>query len=356
MSPSYATRKRKEKSVVPEAVATNGELFFVFLIFAFVLFLLFPKEMLQKQVLSEKSNYELTGVYLENMLRLDPDNRKLMLAAAKVSMERGNLDLSEKLLQVLRKNDDPSTRNALEMATYRLVQMQIEYSRSPDYIAQKRKRLATIVKRVAEKKYFDKKEALLWYRRALDTSQKKIALHFIESLSDSNDPASLEQCVYMMIQPENRHKRIACAEKLSQYGGTSAKKWLVAAWTLYAQEGDYKKAVDILEKLVKIDPSYRDKLAETRRAAGRFVDASNLYLLLYRKSDSPERKKEYLYKAIQALASGKLNHKAVQLAQKYEGNYLGDDKMMEKFIKLYLSMGELKAARALSLKMMEQEQ
>jgi len=356
MSPLYAPNDTKHSVKQPEVVATNGEIFFIFLIFLIFLFLLYPKEMLQKQVLSEKSNYELTGVYLENMLRLDPGNTKLMLAAVAVSIERGNLDLSEKLLQVLRKSDDVSTRNKLEMVEYRLVTMQIRNSHNRRYIAQKRKILSEIVKRVAEEKRFERNDALVWYRRAIETSQKKIALQFIESLSDSDDPDDLEQCVYMMIQPENRHKRVKCAEKLSQYGGASAKKWLVAAWTLYGQEGDYKKAIEILEKLVKIDPSYRDILAETRRAAGRFVESSDLYLLLYRKSSSPERKKEYLYKAVLALASGKLNRKAVELAQRYEGKYLNDDEMMQKFIKLYLSMGELEAARALSLKMMEKEQ
>jgi tetratricopeptide (TPR) repeat protein len=159
----------------------------------------------------------------------------------------------------------------------------------------------------------------------------------------------------MMIQPENRYKRIECAEKLSNFDGKYTKKWLVAAWTLYVQERDYKKAIEILERLVKIDSSYKTILAETKYAAGQFVESSNLYIVFYKNSNSYERKKEYLLKAILALSSAKLNSKAVALAQKYEDNYLNDDKMMQKLIKLYLSMSELKAARKLSLKMMKSE-
>jgi len=339
----------------PKDVATNREIFFIFFIFAFVLYVIYPEKMLQKQVLSEKSNYELTGVYLENMLRLDPDNTQLMFAAAKVSLERGNLDLSEKLLQVLRKSNDTSIAKKLEKLEYRLIETQITYSNSSIYTVKKKKLLSKIITRVAEKHLFEKKDALVWYRRAIKFSQNSIALTFIESLSDSNDPNDLEQCIYMMIQPENRNKRIACAEKLSQYDGKTTKKWLVAAWTLYSQEGDYIKSIEILDKLVKIDPSYRNILAETRRAAGRFVESSDLYMLLYQNSNSYERKKEYLLKAILALSSGKLNHKAIALAHKYESNYINDEKMMQKLIKLYLSMGELEAARVLTLKMMERE-
>ena len=355
MSPLNVTEEREMLSPASREVATNGEILFLFAIFLFVLFLLYPKEMLQKQVLSEKSNYELTGVYLENMLRLDPGNTHLMLAAAAVSLERGNLDLSEKLLEVLRKSKDPEIRNNLEKIEYRLVEMQISYSHDPAYIVKKRKKLASIVANVAKEGRFEKKDALVWYRRALDVSQKKAALHFIESLSDTSDPDNLEQCVYLMVQPENRHRRIACAEKLSLVDGKSAKKWLVAAWTLYAEEGNYKKAEEILERLVKIDPSYRDILAETRRAAGRFSESADLFMLLYRNSGSEARKKEYLLKAIQALASGKLNSKAIALAHTYEAHYIDDEEMMQKLIKLYLSMGELEAARALSLKLMERE-
>jgi tetratricopeptide (TPR) repeat protein len=209
--------------------------------------------------------------------------------------------------------------------------------------------------RVGDKQFFEKKDALIWYRRAISLSENKIALSFMEALSDSNDPADLEQCVYMMIQPENRNKRIKCAEKLSRYDGKSAKKWLVAAWTLYSQEGNYNKAIEILERLVKIDPSYQNILAETKHAAGNFVESSNLYMIFFKNSNSYERKKEYLLKAILALSSGKLNSKAVTLAKKYEVNYLNDDKMMQKLIKAYLSMGELEAARKLSLKMMKRE-
>jgi tetratricopeptide (TPR) repeat protein len=339
----------------PKEVVNNREIFFIFIVFVFVFYMIYPEKMLQKQVLSEKSNYELTGVYLENMLRLDPDNTKLMLAAAKVSLERGNLDLCEKLLQVLRKSNDSSVKNSLEKLEFRLIETQIQHSNNPKYIAKKREMLSAIVKRVYEKKLFDKKDALVWYRRAITLSQNKIALNFIKSLSDSNDPKDLEQCVYIMIQPENRYKRIECAEKLSHFDGKYTKKWLVAAWTLYVQERDYKKAIEILERLVKIDSSYKTILAETKYAAGQFVESSKLYMVFYKNSNSYERKKEYLLKAILALSSGKLNSKAVELAQKYEDNYLNDDKMMQKLIKLYLSMSELKAARKLSLKMMKSE-
>jgi len=355
MSQLRATDKYGELYKKPKEVATNREILFIFLIFLFVFYVIYPEKMLQKQVLSEKSNYELTGVYLENMLRLDPGNTELMLAVAKVSLERGNLDLSEKLLQVLRKSDDSSIQKKLAKHEYRLIELQINYSNDPVYIAKKKKILSKIILRVEHKQFFEKKDALIWYRRAISLSENKIALSFMEALSDSNDPADLEQCVYMMIQPENRNKRIKCAEKLSRYDGKSVKKWLVAAWTLYSQEGNYNKAIEILERLVKIDPSYQNILAETKHAAGQFVESSNLYMIFFKNSNSYERKKEYLLKAILALSSGKLNSKAVTLAKKYEVNYLNDDKMMQKLIKVYLSMGELEEARMLSLKMMKRE-
>ena len=78
----------------------------VFLLFALVLYLLYPKEMLEQNVLKESSNYDLTEIYLENMLRQDPDNTELMIALANTAIESGNIDLATRLLKVLETSKD----------------------------------------------------------------------------------------------------------------------------------------------------------------------------------------------------------------------------------------------------------
>ena len=64
-------------------VATYKEIAIVFISFALILFFLYPKDILKENVLTEESNYDLSVLYLKNMLRHDPQNEVLMLALAK---------------------------------------------------------------------------------------------------------------------------------------------------------------------------------------------------------------------------------------------------------------------------------
>jgi len=355
MSPSPVIDERYDNYAQRNEIASNREILLIFLIFLFVLAILYPEKMLRKQVLAEKSNYELTGVYLENMLRLEPDNTNLMLAAADVSLERGNLDLAEKLLDVLQKSDTSSIEKQLKKIQFKLIKTQIAQSSDPDYIAQKRKDLVKTIDKIAEEGLFDKKDALLWYRDALALSQKKAARIFLESISGSSDRNALEECALTRAGEKAESRNIACIEKLSRGKGPAAKKWMIAAWTLYADEGKYEKAAEILQRLVKIDPGYRDILAQMQSAAGRFSESADLYMLLYRSSSSYEHRKAYLIKAISALEDGKRYKEAVALAQHYEDDYLKDEAMTQRLIKRYLSMDNVKAARRLSLKLLERD-
>ena len=348
-------KKSLDKYSKGNQVVSIWEIVFLFGIFTFVLYILYPKEMLHRQVLSEKSNYELTGVYLQNMLRLEPANTKLMLAAANVSLERGNLDLTEKLLSVLEKESNPSIEKKLKWPKLKLLKAQIDKSINPKYIAQKNKEIAHTIRTVAQKNLFDKKDALLWYREAINMHMKEESIQFIKFLEKSDDPIGLEACVYTLTEPKYREERINCAMRLVKRGGKDAKKWLVTAWRLYTDDGNYKKAVEVLEKLSKIDASYQEELAKAKFAAGEFRQASELYMKLYKKSTSYERKKHYLLRAIDSLREGKYYEDAVRLAQKYEDLYLKDEDMSQKLIKRYLSVGNIGAARDLSTKILNKE-
>lgn len=336
-------------------VVSIWEIVFLFGIFAFVLYILYPKEMLHRQVLSEKSNYELTGVYLQNMLRLEPSNTKLMLATVDVSLERGNLELTEKLLSVLEQENNPDIEKKLKWQKVKLLEAQIDKSFNPKYAAQKKKEIIRIIHVVAKKHLFGKKDALLWYREAVNMHMKDESIQFIKSLEKYDDPIGLEECVYTLTEPKYREERINCTIKLIKRGGKNTKKWLVTAWRLYTDNGNYKKAVEILEKLSKIDASYQEELAKAKSASGEFRQASEHYMRLYEKSTSYEGKKHYLLRAIDSLREGKYYNDAVSIGQKFEDMYLKDDDMTQKLIKRYLSMGKIGAARDLSAKILNKE-
>ncbi|MDQ7066894.1 MAG: hypothetical protein Q9M40_02205 [Sulfurimonas sp.] len=93
---SYADDKIKKVYVI-----TYKELIFTFLMFSVILIVLFPKDILKEQILAENSNYDLSMLYLKNLLKHSPEDESLMLILAEQSLRSGKRDLSLRLLELL---------------------------------------------------------------------------------------------------------------------------------------------------------------------------------------------------------------------------------------------------------------
>ena len=104
----WSSNANKEVEVI-----TYIEVFLVFLVFSFILYVLYPKNMLEKQVLAESSNYDLTAIYLENMLRIEAENTVLTLALVKASIKGGKYDLALKMIKILEKDADNTSLQEL---------------------------------------------------------------------------------------------------------------------------------------------------------------------------------------------------------------------------------------------------
>ena len=93
-----------------EYVASYKELIITFLVFCIILFMLYPKDLIKEQILAENSNYDLSMLYLKNMLKNDPSNESLMLLLASQSLRSGKKDLAYKLLELLHNSKDKTVR------------------------------------------------------------------------------------------------------------------------------------------------------------------------------------------------------------------------------------------------------
>ena len=115
MSRFYVNENRAE-------IASNKEILFIFAIFTFILYILYPGDMQRKQVLAEKSNYALTTIYLKDMLRLEPKNRDLLFATLRVSLKSGNIDLSKNLISILEEVSDTEEKKELYLYKFKLLE------------------------------------------------------------------------------------------------------------------------------------------------------------------------------------------------------------------------------------------
>ena len=125
-------------------VVTYKELIFTFSVFVVILFVLYPKDLLKEQILSEKSNYDLSMLYLKNLLEHEPENESLMLILAEQSLRSGKRDLSLRLLNLLLKSKNTEYRHKATLLSYELKKDNYYYFKDADKQAQAKEELRRV--------------------------------------------------------------------------------------------------------------------------------------------------------------------------------------------------------------------
>lgn len=321
MSPYRARRKPPRTAHMPPNALRTIEIAFIFFVFVFVLAILYPKGQLQDKVLAEKSNYTLTATYLENMLRTDPENTKLLLAATDIAIERGRNDLARYLLEIFRKHPRPRFAPKIALLRYRL------QTSTESNATLREKRARDWIDRVASTRRFDAKTARLWFDEAIAHKRPEAAAIFFDAL-----------------WPTLRtHTTFTDATK----------RLLDTAWTLFASLHRYDKAAAVLDLLARHDPSYLPRSASMFAAAGMYDKAAARYIRLAKKAPHDTRKRRYLLEAMRNYASAGEKTRAVALAKAYLPLFLRRDESAETLIRFLLSIGEVSQARAVALELLE---
>ncbi|MEJ5173210.1 MAG: hypothetical protein WHT47_05800 [Hydrogenothermaceae bacterium] len=205
------------KPTVQGKFVSNGEIFLFSFMVILIMILLFPKGKLEKLVLEYKdSNIELANIYLENLIKINPD-QQLKLLLAQRYFEIGNYKRSEEILSELEKSGLKS-----EVAFLRYEKLKFLYFSSQD---EKEKSV-----------YLKKMEQLLY-----------------ESYRESSDLTILEKIFKESLSMNMPHLALEVAKKISKLKSDKDLKWLETVYKLSLQIEDYKAAVEYLSILKELD-------------------------------------------------------------------------------------------------------
>jgi len=297
-----------------------------------------------------EANYDLTATYLENMLKLDPENIELLLTMAKVSLQTGKYDLAEKILGALKVSKDNMVLKTVYRLEYDLLEIRKNSMQRRYYIDKYTKKMRSLLRKVAAEKMFAKKDILKWYNDAISLSQKKEALIFIEPLyRDDNDLYWLEQCLYLATELKQESERQYCVDQLLNRDTKHNGKWLLTAYQASVSSGNTAKSLSLITQLADLNSKYIDEKARMQLVVGHYRDASKLYMKRYNEVTSKQKKAKYFIKALQSLQMGGLHDELTKLAKKYEKNYLNNTQVSNEIIKIYLAAGNLNDAKRFSL-------
>jgi len=336
------------------AVITYPEVIGLFITFLAVLYLLYPKAMLEQQILAESSNYDLTATYLENMLRLDPSNKKLMLVLAKTAQKSGKNDLALKLLDVLLKDKETAMSAEILELKYRLLRSEYQYASSK--VQEKiRQQLSVLMKKIEKLDMATLADKQYWYAELVWHGKYAEAFQLTEEMLKQNPENIfwLKQCYIVALKMKNHTTVQKCLDKLLATDTKEHEYWLVQAYYFARQNGDEIKAEQILGALKQYSQKWTEEEARLALENGFYLQASDIYLKLSEHSKEQKERKKWFLEALSALQQGSLMKEAVILAKKYEKIYIDDSEMMKIFLKLYLSADNLDAASQLSRKLLE---
>jgi len=198
------------------------EIFFIFLIFLSVLIFLFPKESLKEKVLKENKSNELVLVYIENMIKFDPQNYKLLLHFANISLKEDNFYTTKAIVEMLLKVKNREARKSAIVLGEKLFKRQY-------FLLKKKKEKRKLIEEYKDMLFDmvlisnnDKlREDILNY--ILSQNNEKEYLHFLKALSK---------------------KSFFWKRKLADY---------------YLSKGYYKKAFLLYKDLIKRKLSFSEK-------------------------------------------------------------------------------------------------
>jgi len=333
----------------PVVVVSNKELLFLVALFIFILIQLYPKNVLQKIIEDDHSDYALTMVYLKDLLKHSPNDEMLNLVYLKKKMEVRDINVSiplaNKLMQSKKKYiKDQAT--LLAFNAYMIKYFQIKDSKQKRKIYKKLRKLFFIV--YVKKLYDD--NAQQWYSNATFVQNDPARYYFLKQLlvKEPTNVALLRDAYFLALELGHKKDAKHYMEVLLVYDTKNREQWALAKYHALLNYKNYNEAQLVLEKNANRSLKIKKLLASFYLMRSLYASASKTYLELSKEVRDKQKRDLYVKKAIQALQSGNLLNAAAKLAHSYENEYIDNSEMRQFILKIYLAAGKLGLADAYS--------
>ncbi len=332
-----------------QKIISKGELLTLALLFLAVLVLLFPRQGLKEQILEEKSNYDLTSIYLHNLIRLEPENADLVLEMAKILYQQKKFHLAKNLLLALREDKTPKIQQEVSLLSLQINNVRLEKEKNIHKKALLLQENATLLSHIADVEYHDINKSKTLYYTALALKEKQTALKFnlnILSQCPRNEQLKWLKNLHYLAHDLNQTTidKEALLELVKQDTHESI-LWLDALLSM-----DKKVILNAKELGLK-----GDNLAYFYLLTKQADKAIPLYLSLYKEAKNHVEKRAYLLKIIKQLRASNKAKEAATIVQAYEDDYLQESDTIKILLKLYLEAGRADLAKRLSLKLMQKK-
>ncbi len=339
-------------------VATYKEILLGFIVFCSILIILYPKSSLTKQVLAEQSNYDLSVLYLKNMLKNDPSNETLMLTLAKQAFQAKKKDLSFKLLRLLRNSPNREIREKAYQLSYKIAKedyLYLKHKNKTTAFMQKYTQLQNIFNIIIKQNFYKESDIPRLYKESYFVNNKKDAYLLVQKLLKKrpHDIKYLSDAFYLSYKLKDYTQSMFYLDQLAIQDKQNRKKWFNESYFLLTKYFSYKEIESYIINHAKNSPYWSNKLISFYLQHKQYKKVSQLYMNQFQNTTSYAKRKKYWFKAIAVLQAGGELKAAVHLGDKYENYFIQDKQASIMLLKLYISANDLKRANRLSQKLLK---
>jgi hypothetical protein len=338
-------------------VVTYKELSFIFIVFVFILFVLHPKDLIKEQILREKSNYDLSMLYLKNILEQEPDNEEVMLLLAQQSLASGNKDLSVKLLELLLKSKDKKIRTRVTFLSYDLLKDDYHLLKDEEKKRKLKKKLKTLMAQIVKDHVYKEEDLNKWYAEAIFLDFNEAKYIFVKQLlaKDERNIGLLKDAYYLSVKLGYKNDTTDYIHSLAQYDIERQEAWQRDEYYTLIHHKQYERAEVLLQVYSETSLKWKKILAEFYLMRKEYKKSSKIYIHLFNMSNDYIEKKQYFFKAVNALQAGGYLKETAKLARSYESFYSSDRSVRNFLLKVYMGTGKLDYAYILSKQILEKE-
>ena len=324
------------------SVITNKELLFLVAVFVFILIQLYPKNVLQKIIEDDHSDYALTMVYLQDLLKHHPNDEMLNLVYLEKKMEVRDVNASIPIAQMLMRSKKDYIKNKATLLEFNAEL--IRYFQTKD--KQEKKRLYKDLQRLfgiiyAKKLYDD--DAKQWYANATFVRHDKARYYFLQQLiqKEPSNVKYLRSAYFLALKLDKKKDARRYLDALLVYDTKNPQQWAMEKYYALLRYHKYREAQLVLEQNANRAKKIKKELASFYLMRSLYKQASQTYLELSREASTRKERDFYFKKALRALQSGNLLKQASILARQHELEYIDNRNMRNFILKIYLAAGRL---------------
>lgn len=348
---SYANHKRIY-------VATYKEITIGFIVFVLILIILYPKDTLTKQVLAEDSNYDLSVLYLKNMLQNDPSNEELMLSLARQAYLAKKKDLSFKLLKLLRNSKNEQTRAKAYRLSYQIAKEDYFYLKKmhkTKELSSKYVQLHNIFSIILAEHFYNQNDIEKLYKESYFLNNKKDAYTLVQELlkQKPHNIKLLKDAYYLSYTLQEYNASMHYLDLLYAEDAKNQRKWLDEKYFLLTKHFNDKEAEAYIIARAQTSIYWRERLINFYLQHKHYKKAAQVYMNEFHRASTHKEQRELWLQAIHTLQSGRKLKAAVRLGHRYENYFLRDKKARMELLKLYLAANDVKKANILSQKILQ---